>query len=319
MVYKVLVGTVRGKFIMKNFKEAVIKHLATKNISELRIVLGSAYATDIVSLITEITDDNKVLVYRTLNEKKAEEVFDLLTSVQQKKLTLALATGGEITKKETKRSEVLVAGSIFSIIKVRLPFLILAMAGGLLAALIIDDFEEVLEAVVIVAAFVPIIMDMGGSVGTQSSTVFVRGVILGHININKFFQHVTKEVFAGLIMSIIVGGITGIVAALWQDSMNLGIAVGVALAATMTIATFLGYLIPFILMKLNFDQAAGTDPIITTIKDITGLMIFFVLVSLFMSSEIEAAEYLVEQMEYIEEYLYNGNIEGAIEFLQTLR
>lgn len=66
---------------------------------------------------------------------------------------------------------------------------------------------------------------------------------------------------------------------MWQDSAQFGLVVRLALSVTITIATSLGYLIPYILVKLGFDQAAGADPIITTIKDISGLLIYFLLVN----------------------------------------
>ncbi len=72
------------------------------------------------------------------------------------------------------------------------------------------------------------------------------------------------------------------IANIWQPVEGLGLAVGLSLAFTMTIATTLGFLIPFMLQKFNIDQAAGADPIITTIKDISGLIIYFFLVSQFL-------------------------------------
>lgn len=80
-------------------------------------------------------------------------------------------------------------------------------------------------------------------------------------------------------MGTIVGIGAGLISASWQGIPELGIAVGLALVFTMTLATALGFFIPFILYKLDVDQVAGADPIITTIKDITGLLIYFLLVS----------------------------------------
>ena len=83
-------------------------------------------------------------------------------------------------------------------------------------------------------------------------------------------------------MGILVGIAAGVIASIWQPLAGLGLAVGLSLVITMTLATFLGFFIPFILFKLNIDQAAGADPIITTIKDITGLLIYFILVNQFL-------------------------------------
>jgi magnesium transporter len=201
-----------------------------------------------------------------IEEETTEDIFD--------KAGLA-----DLNDRESNRSERLVNGSIMQIWKVRLPFLVITMVGGLLAGVVIDSFEEALEAIAAVAIFIPVIMDMGGNAGTQSSTIFARGLILGHVDTNRFMKHLGKETLVGLSMGALVGLVTGIIASVWQGIPELGIAVGVALAVTMTLATALGFFIPYILFKLGIDQAAGADPIITTIKDISGLVIYFILVT----------------------------------------
>jgi len=190
---------------------------------------------------------------------------------------------GIVASKEASRSELLISGSLWKIWRVRLPFLFITLVAGMLAGLVIEGFEEVLESIAAVAIFIPLIMDMGGNVGTQSSTVFARGVVLGHIHVKQFAKHFAKEIGVGFSMGVVVGIISGTIAAIWQGLPMLGLAVGLALVTTMTLAALLGFLVPFVLIKLNIDQAAGSAPIITSIKDIAGLLIYFVSVSVFMS------------------------------------
>ena len=163
-----------------------------------------------------------------------------------------------------------------------MPFLIITLGAGLIAGGVIAGFEEALAAVAGAVIFIPLIMDMGGNVGTQSSTVFVRGVVLGHIDTGSFFKHLTKEIGVGLSMGVLVGVSGGVIAALWQDNAMLGLAVGFSLVFTMTFAALLGFLIPYVLIKLDADQAAGSAPIITSIKDVLGLVIYFLLVLAFL-------------------------------------
>ena len=191
---------------------------------------------------------------------------------------------GLVARKEANRSEVLISGNLWGIWKVRLPFLFITLAAGMLAGLVIEGFEEVLAYVAAVAFFIPLIMDMGGNVGTQSSTVFARGVVLGHINVKHFFKHFTKEVGVGLSLGTVSGIIAGLIASFWQGMPLLGVAVGLAVATTMTLAALLGFLVPFVLVKLNVDQAAGSAPIITSIKDISGLFIYFTFISIFLGN-----------------------------------
>lgn len=190
----------------------------------------------------------------------------------------------DVTNNESSRSEVLVFGSLWKIWKVRLPILLITLGVGMLSGLVINGFEQTLESIAVVAIFIPVIMGMGGNVGTQSSTVFVRGVVLGHIQLKNFTHHFLKEIGIGFSISAVIGVFTGIIAALWQGMPELGMAVGLALIVTITIASLLGFLVPFLLIKLKVDQAAGSAPIVTSIKDVVALVIYFLSVNIFIGN-----------------------------------
>ncbi|MCL2856004.1 MAG: magnesium transporter [Defluviitaleaceae bacterium] len=201
----------------------------------------------------------------------------------------------DVQGKEASLSETMVRGNLWSIWKVRVPFLFITLGAGFFGGFIIEGFEDVLSTIVGVAFFIPLIMDMGGNVGTQSSTVFARGIVLGHIDTKRFFRFVMKESFVGLSMGTIFGAISGLVAAFWQGDAMLGIAVGASVAFTMTLASSLGFLVPFLLVKLKLDQAAGSAPLITSVKDVVGLLVYFLFVSVFMNAALqEAYEYAYE-------------------------
>ena len=203
-----------------------------------------------------------------------------------------------ITSKETNRSEALVRGNLWAVWKVRLPFLFISLAGGLGLGFVMGFFEDILESIVMVAFFIPLIMDVGGSVGNQSTTIFVRGVALGQVDTKRFAKHLGREVGMGLSIGAVVGVLAGTVAAIWghfsSDMAILGLAVGLALMITSTIAALIGFLVPFILVKLKLDQAAGAAPIITVIKDMTGILIYFLFVFIFMNAWINVDPIICE-------------------------
>jgi magnesium transporter len=209
-----------------------------------------------------ITIDDAVDV---LEEETTEDLFDK-------------AAIGNFGDSEMSRSYTMVRGPIWKVWSVRMPFLLITMVGGLLAGMVIGQFEEALKTITALAFFIPVVMDMGGNAGTQSSTIFTRALVLGHINPGRFVLHMLRESGIGLGMGVILGATAGIAAAIWQpDVPNIGYVVGLALALTITLATTLGFLIPFVLVKLGLDQTAGAVPVLTTIKDITGLSIYFAL------------------------------------------
>ncbi len=178
---------------------------------------------------------------------------------------------------ETNRSKILTQGSLPQVWRVRVPYLMLALAGGLIAGGAISQFEAQLEQVAALAFFIPVIMDMGGNVGTQSSTIFTRALIFGHIDFNRFVKQWFREVMIGFSMGALSGFLAGVIVYVWQDSIRLSIVISIALALTITVASAIGFLVPAILSRLGFDHAAGSVPFITTIKDITGLLIYFFL------------------------------------------
>lgn len=183
---------------------------------------------------------------------------------------------------EEDRSKLLINGKLNKILAVRLPFLLATLLLSMLSGLVIENFEQTLESIAMVAIFIPLIMGMGGNIGTQSSTVFTLGLVLGHIEIENFLEHFFKELHVGLTIGALMGIMAGLMATIWLGFPMLGLAVGLALFATMTVASLLGFLVPFILIKLKIDQAAGSAPIITTIKDLVALLIYFTCISLFL-------------------------------------
>lgn len=219
--------------------------------------------------------------HRLIGVLEYDRALDILQEEAEEDI---LEKGGllALQEREESLSQRVVHGSLFQVMLVRLPFLMITLVGGLLAGLVISRFERALESYVALAFFIPIIMDMGGNVGTQSITIFTRSLVLGHIRPSHFFPAMLNEALRGVTIGGIVGAITGLIGFAWQGDASLGLVVGLALFFTITLAATLGFLIPWLLFKLNMDQAAGAGPIITTIKDITSLLIYFYLASLFM-------------------------------------
>jgi magnesium transporter len=197
-----------------------------------------------------------------------------------------------LSSNESNLSETLIKGSLWSIWKIRLPFLLFTLVGGLIAGFVMGGFEEMLGTIIIAAFFIPVVLDMGGSTGVQSATIFTRASILGHIEKKKVFKHIARETFVGFTMGVFTGVLCGVAVFLWQgviadsittnEALSLTFAVGTALIVVMTLAAFIGFVVPYILIRLKIDQAAASGAIITTIKDISGLLIYFGLVYLFI-------------------------------------
>ncbi|MGI6684139.1 MAG: magnesium transporter [Bacillota bacterium] len=122
--------------------------------------------------------------------------------------------------------EVNLSARIMNSLRSRLPWLLITLAGGLLAGRIIRGLESELQAVVALAYFIPLLTGMGGNVGTQSSTLTVRGLATGQVDAKKLFITVGREAMVGMAVGLICGLIVTLVAFFWQKSLLLGLVVG---------------------------------------------------------------------------------------------
>ena len=169
--------------------------------------------------------------------------------------------------------------------KVRLPWLFASWIGGVMAAYIIGKYENMLESMIALAAFIPIIIGMGGNIGTQSSTIIVRGMATGRIEIGNEFKVLLKELRVGLILGVLYGTMLGIFANfkfLGSDPM-LGVVVGLSICSSMLLATAVGTFTPLILRKLDIDPAVATGPFVTTSIDILGVLLYFMIAGLLLT------------------------------------
>ncbi len=177
----------------------------------------------------------------------------------------------------------LLEAPVWKMVRHRLPWLLICLAGGIFSGSIIDVFESTLEAIFVLAVFIPVIMDMGGNVGTQSSTIFVRGIATGEIRSGDVWRYLFRELRIGLTMGFLTGLLIAGVAYIWQGNLILGLVVGISLAATVLLGALLGTLVPLLCNMVRIDPAITAGPFVTTIKDVTGLLIYFGIATLFLS------------------------------------
>ena len=160
--------------------------------------------------------------------------------------------------------------------RARLPWLLASCLGGLLATLIIGRYEAALNSLVYLAAFIPVIMGMGGNIGTQSSTIVVRGLATEYISLHSPWQAVLKEIAIGALLGVFYGVLLGIVAYSRYAMWRLGLVVGGSVLISMSISSIVGTMIPVLMARLKIDPAVATGPFITTTVDIFAVWAYFI-------------------------------------------
>jgi magnesium transporter len=161
----------------------------------------------------------------------------------------------------------------------RLPWLLVGLAGSGVAAVIMSWFEELLEARVAIAFFLPGIVYLADAIGTQTEAITVRGLSFGHARIGRLLA---GEIWTGTLIGLCLAACAGL--GLWavlQDS-RLALAVAVAVLAAGIIATAIGLLLPWMFHRLGFDPAYGSGPLGTVIQDVLSLLVYFGSVSIFL-------------------------------------
>ncbi|CAM3929573.1 magnesium transporter [Alkalicoccus chagannorensis] len=165
--------------------------------------------------------------------------------------------------------------SSFGAAKKRAPWIVLLMFLGLITANVIDQFEETLEAVVVLAAFIPLIMDSAGNTGTQALAVVVRRLATGDVEKGQLGGMIRREFGTGIFLGFFCAVTIMILIPLLYGSWVLAAVVGASLFFTLSVATIVGAVIPLIINKLKIDPAVASGPFITTLNDVIGLMIYF--------------------------------------------
>lgn len=175
--------------------------------------------------------------------------------------------------------------SSFETAKKRLPWLLGLTFMGMITVMMLTTFEETLEQVAILGAFIPIIGGMAGNTGTQSLAVAVRGISTGEIKDESKFKLALREMGSGVMTGFVCGTtLLLIITLLFQESILLALIISVSLMIAMTIATLTGTLVPLVMDRFGIDPAIASGPFITTGNDVISLLIYFSLANTFMSA-----------------------------------
>lgn len=161
--------------------------------------------------------------------------------------------------------------------RMRLAWLVAKIFLNILAASVIAAYYDTLTAVVALSVFLPIISDMSGCSGNQAVAVSMRELSLGLLRPDEWLRVWIKESSVGMLNGLVLGGILGVMAAVYAGNVWLGFVVGSALAVNTLIAAILGGVIPLVLKSFKIDPALAAGPLLTTVTDMGG---FFATLSL---------------------------------------
>jgi magnesium transporter len=168
-------------------------------------------------------------------------------------------------------------------IRKRAGWLTALFMGELLTATAMGVFEDELDKAIVLAMFIPLIISSGGNSGSQAATLAIRALALGEVGLADWWRVIRREVFAGLALGGILGGIGFLRISIWSAFSDIydpypflvALTVGVTLVGIVLWGTLVGSMLPFLLRRLGFDPATSSAPFVATLVDVTGLIIYF--------------------------------------------
>ena len=270
-----LTGVISLRDLVTTSGDTMLKDIMSKQIHVVRPETDQEEVARIVSqynfLAVPVVDSDDHL----LGIVTVEDVVDIIREEATEDFLQMVGAG--------KDREILLKSS-WENARMRVPWLFASWVGGILAVFIIGVFDNVLQSTIALAAFIPVIFGMGGNIGTQSSTMIVRGLATGRVSIENSVKILFKEIRVGLLLGILYGLLLGLFAIFQfiDASPMIGIVVGLSICISMIIAATIGSLVPLILNRFEIDPAIATGPFVTTAIDIIGVAFYFIVAGVFL-------------------------------------
>ena len=272
---EILTGVVSLRDLVTTPGNTMLKDIMSRKVHAVRPEIDQEEVARIVSqynflAVPVVDSDEKLLGIVTV-----DDVVDVIREEATEDFLQMVGAG--------KDREILLKSS-WDNARMRLPWLFASWIGGILAAFIIGIFDNVLQSTIALAAFIPVIMGMGGNIGTQSSTIIVRGLATGRVGFENSVKILFKEIRVGLILGVLYGVLLGIFTLFQflEASPMLGVVVGLSICFSMIIAATIGSLVPLILNRFDIDPAVATGPFVTTAIDILGVTLYFLIAGYFI-------------------------------------
>lgn len=211
-------------------------------------------------LAVPVVDDDR----RLLGIVTVDDVLDVIT--EEFNEDLAGLVGSDAAEMD-RRTPAQVA-------RLRLPWLMGTMAIELLAGGIIARFGHVLQEVILLASFMPVISAVSGNVGLQAAAIVVRGLDTGHVSLTNWAHAVRREMMTALTIALFAGVSLAVVAMVWSRHVPFGLVVGASMTCAIVTAGLMGTVIPMLSKRAGFDPATTAGPFETAFQDVIGFTVF---------------------------------------------
>ncbi len=262
-----LLGVLSLKALLLASTSAKVKTLYDKEVMAVQTHTPSEEVAQIMEkydlIVLPVTDS----IGRLMGRITIDDVVDVIRDEAERDYQLA---SGITTDVETTDSPARLS-------RARLPWLIIGLLGGIVVAAVIGNFEEDIKINPEMAFFIPLIAAMAGNVGIQSSAIIVQGIATNSLGLESTSRKLLKEFFVAIINGSILSALLFLYNFFVSKNLDLTLTVSSSLLVVIIFAALFGTVIPLLLNKLKIDPALATGPFITTMNDIMGLFIYFLM------------------------------------------
>ena len=196
-----------------------------------------------------------------------DDIFD----VAEEEATEDIQKGAAVAPLETRYS----VASPAQLFRKRIGWLLVLIFVNLISASVISNYEAYVMEFITLALFMPLVIASGGNCGAQSATLMVRAIATGDLELSDWLMAVGKELFVGLLLGGAMAVIAAFVGQLYGGDSKIALIVGLSMISIVFVANSFGALLPFALSRLKVDPAAASSPLITSVMDVLGLIIYF--------------------------------------------
>ncbi|MCJ0742375.1 magnesium transporter [Pedobacter montanisoli] len=258
-----LLGVISIREILMSNPHSIIDDVMATDVISVAAVVDETDAAAILSkykfMSLPVTDQDGYLV----GVVPADDLMPIIVNRLRQLYTQAVGTDAENMEKL----------SPLQAAKIRVPWLLGTMLIELIAGMIISHFDSVLQKIILLTSFMPVISAISGNVGLQAAAITVRALDMKSTKKNIWIS-LKKEGLTTLLMAVACGLVLGTIGAIWAKHIPFGIVIGIALTCSMLTAGLMGTVIPSVSKKLGFDPATTAGPFETAFQDIIGFGVF---------------------------------------------
>ena len=251
--------------------------------------------------IKDIMDENVIKIYTLEDKEEVAKMFDkydeyALPVVDNEERLVGIITVDDaidVMQEETNEDFEKMAAvtpsentylktSVFEHTKNRIIWLLVLMLSSAFTGMVLTKYEKAFEVLPILVSFIPMIMGTGGNCGSQASTLVIRGMAVGEIDLKEWIKVVWKEIRVGFLVGIALLIVNAIRIYLQYKDLKLCIVFGLTLIGTVIVAKVIGAILPMLAKKLKQDPAIMAAPFITTVVDLCSVMLYFQVATIIM-------------------------------------